>query len=249
MAASAADLAALLESAAAGGVSEILTASTSLDDLQAGIDTASASGSPRVWAAAGIHPHEAKSWAEGHEEAIEAAARNPRVVAIGETGLDYHYDFSPRDTQREVLARQVRLAVKAGLPIIIHCREAADDVLSVLEGEGGRECGGVIHCFTESAAFAARCLDLGFYISFSGIITFRTAADLREVARSIPESRLLVETDSPYLAPVPHRGKRNEPRLVRLVLEALAAERKTDPAALARTVEHNFHTLFPRTTA
>lgn len=243
------ELEAILEGADDDGVRGILTASTSLEDLHANLEIASRTETdrrPEIWAAVGVHPHQAKSWTDRHPEVLAAEAAHPRVVAIGEAGLDYHYDFSPRDRQREVLTRQVRLAVESDLPIIVHCREAADDVLAILDGEGGRECGGVIHCFTESAAFAARSLDLGFYISFSGIITFGTAGELREVARGIPEDRLLVETDSPYLAPVPHRGRRNEPRYVRHVLEALAAERGAEPADLAGAVSRNFHALFRR---
>jgi TatD DNase family protein len=239
-----ADLDKVLDGASADGIAGILTASTSLEDVPANLAVASTSNGPPVWAAVGVHPHQASTWSDGDEVHLARAAEHERVVAIGEAGLDYHYDFSPRETQREVMARQVRLAVKVGLPIIIHCREAAPDVATILENEGGRECGGVIHCFTENAEFAGRCLELGFHISFSGIVTFESAGDLRQVARQIPENRLLVETDSPYLAPAPHRGKRNEPRRVRQVLETLARERKADAAALAGATTVNFHRLF-----
>ena len=238
------DLRRILEGALEDGVTEILSASTSLADIRATLDIATSTTAPEIWAAVGVHPHEAKTWTEEHHERLGREAAHPRVVAIGEAGLDYHYDFSPREIQRDVLARQVRLAVEKGLPIIIHCREAADDVASILEAEGGRRCGGVIHCFTENAAFAGRCLDLGFYISFSGILTFGNAEELSEVARQVPRSRLLVETDSPYLAPVPHRGRRNEPRHVRHVLEALALARGEDPALLAGALTANFHARF-----
>lgn len=240
------DLGAVLERAAGAGVTGILTASTTLSDAPAHLAAAASASHPAVWAAVGVHPHEAKTWTEAHESALECAAASPRVVAIGEAGLDYHYDFSPREKQREVLARQVGLAARLGLPIVVHCREAEEDVASILEAEGGRDCGGVIHCFTGDAPFARRCLDLGFHISFSGILTFRNSASLREVAREVPESRLLVETDSPYLAPEPHRGRRNEPCHVGLVLETLATVRGADPGALAAATHANFHALFPR---
>ena len=241
------DLGEVLAAADADGVTGILTASTSLGDVPRNLSVAAHGGTPAIWAAVGIHPHEARTWDDTTEAKLTEASGQARVVAIGETGLDYHYDFSPRETQREVFARQVRLAAEAGLPIIVHCRKAAGDVASILESEGGKQSGGVIHCFTEDAAFARRCLAMNFYISFSGILTFRNAGHLREVARLVPESRLLVETDSPYLTPVPHRGARNEPRRVRLVLEALARERDVDPAALSDAVTRNFHTLFTRT--
>ncbi len=247
MAAFAGDLGEVLERAAAAGVTGILTASTSLADAASHVRVAESAARPAVWAAVGVHPHEARTWTEGHEEALARAAQSASVVAIGEAGLDYHYDFSPRDRQREVLARQVALACRLGLPIIVHCREASDDVVTILEAEGGRRCGGVIHCFTGDAPFARRCLDLGFHVSFSGILTFPGAGALREVARQIPESRLLVETDSPYLAPVPHRGRRNEPLHVREVLATLASARGAEPARLAAALRENFHALFRRT--
>ncbi len=246
MAAFTGDLPEVLERAAAAGLAGILTAATSLADMESHLAIAESASDPPVWAAVGVHPHEARTWTDGHEEALTRAAERPRVVAVGEAGLDYHYDLSPRDKQREVLARQVGLAARLGLPIVVHCREAEEDVASILEGEGGRSCGGVIHCFTGDGRFAQRCLDLGFHISFSGILTFPNAADLREVARKIPASRLLVETDSPYLAPVPYRGRRNEPSHVRLVLQTLASLRGVEPADMAAVVCENFRSLFRR---
>jgi len=233
------DLPAVIERAHAAGITDVLTASTSLEDAPRTLEIASAAGG-RIWAAAGIHPHEARRWREGDEERLATLLRHDRVVAVGEAGLDYHYEFSPRDAQRDVLSRQVRLAARSGLPIVIHCRKAAADVAAILESQGASDHGGVIHCFTEDEAFARRCLDLGFYISFSGIVTFRNASALRDVVRMIPEDRLLVETDAPYLAPMPHRGERNEPARAAVVLAALAEIRKSDAATLAVSIRANF---------
>lgn len=223
------------------GVTHILSASTTLADAPANVDLAASPGEPRVLAAVGVHPHEAKSWRPGDEEKLASLAAHERVVAVGEAGLDYHYDFSPRETQREVLARQVRLAAGLKLPIIVHCREAAPDVAAILEDEGASRCGGVIHCFTEDEAFARRALALGFHISFSGIVTFKSAGSIRDVARQVPESKLLVETDSPYLAPVPFRGQRNEPARIPIIVEELARLRECDPGRLAAAITANFH--------
>jgi len=237
------DLPRVLERAAAAGMTDVLTASTSLADAERNAALARPEGTPRVWSAVGFHPHEAKSWREGDDEILAGFFLRPGVVAVGETGLDYHYDLSPRPVQREILARQVRLAARLERPIIVHCRDAADDVLAVLEGEGAGRCGGVLHCFTESAAFAERCIALGFYISFSGILTFKNAGHLREVARGIPADRLLAETDSPFLAPIPHRGERNEPERASVVIAALAELRGVSKAEIAGTICGNFRSF------
>ena len=172
-------------------------------------------------------------------------AATPSARAIGEIGLDYHYDFSPRDVQQQVFRAQVRLARELERPVIIHTREADEDTIAILREEGGGEVRGVLHCFTGTPALArAAWLDLGFYISLAGIITFPKAAELRETVRGVPLDRLLTETDSPFLAPVPHRGKRNEPAHVALVAAALAALHGLDPADLAARTTANFHTLF-----
>jgi TatD DNase family protein len=235
------EIPALLERASNAGIAEILTASTSLGDAERNLEIARSGGPVRVRAAVGFHPHQASLWRDGDHERLEALLSDENVVAVGETGLDYHYDFSPRDRQREVFARQVNLAARVRKPIVVHCRNAAGDVATILESEGGRESGGVIHCFTENDEFARRCLDLGFFISFSGMVTFKKAGSLRETARWVPEDRLLVETDSPYLAPEPHRGKRNEPALAAVVLAALADLRGRDRDSLASAVNSNFH--------
>jgi TatD DNase family protein len=165
------------------------------------------------------------------------------VRAVGEIGLDYHYDHSPRDVQQAVFRSQLSLARDLGLPVVIHTREADDDTLSLLR-EDGAGVSGVLHCFTGPRSLAEAALDLGLYVSFAGIVTFPRAADLREVARAVPLDRLLVETDSPFLAPVPHRGKRNEPALVAEVVKRLAELHDMPPAELARRTTANFHRLF-----
>jgi TatD DNase family protein len=168
----------------------------------------------RVCACVGIHPHDAATWtARVHEELRELAIA-PEVVAVGEIGLDYHYDHSPREVQREVFARLIGLAREVKKPIVVHTRSAPGDTLSLLEREGARDVGGIIHCFSEDRPFAVRALDLGFDLSFSGIVTFKSADTVRDVAAWAPLDRILVETDSPYLAPVPLRGKRCEPAYV-----------------------------------
>src|SRR5262249_22480240 len=156
--------------------------------------------------AVGIHPHDAVTWSSAAHEELASLAKGPHVVAIGEIGLDYHYDHSPRVAQRDTFVRLIELARAVKKPIVIHTRAAAEDTLAILESEHARDVGGVIHCFSEDRAFAERALDLGFDLSFSGIVTFRAAASVQEVAAWAPIDRILVETDSPYLAPVPLRG-------------------------------------------
>ena len=195
--------------------------------------------------ATGVHPHSAGDFAGR----AGAAAETTRVRAaafdacgIGEIGLDYHYDFAPRDVQRQVFAAQLALAREMNRPVIIHTREATDDTFALIDESGGVR--GVFHCFTGDAAMARRALDIGFYLSFAGIVSFPKAESLREAARIVPADRLLVETDSPYLAPVPFRGKRNEPAYVARVVESLAQTRGTVPETLAEQTSNNFVTLF-----
>ena len=195
---------------------------------------------------AGIHPHQARLASEASYDGIRGLAREGRVVAIGEVGLDFHYDYSPRETQREVFRRQVRLARDVGLPLVVHTREADDETAGLLEREGARETGGVIHCFTGGPELARRALALGFYISFSGIMTFPRAEAIQSVAREVPEDRLLVETDAPFLAPPPHRGKRNEPAFVVEVARKLAALRGATLEEVGLAVRRNYAKLFRR---
>ncbi len=169
-----------------------------------------------IYSAIGIHPHDAKLFDEAAERRlIKLAQQSKRVVAWGEIGLDYHYDHSPREVQRDVFRKQIRIACELGLPVVIHSREADEDTVSILRSElGGRERPGVLHCFGGSLQMAREAIELGFYISFAGNLTFKKAEDLRDIAGQLPLDRLLVETDCPYLTPVPYRGKRNEPARV-----------------------------------
>src|ERR1700683_3811983 len=188
---------------------------------------------PMLYASIGVHPHDAaKATTETYRQFAELAA-HPKVVAIGEIGLDYHYDHSPREVQREVFARLIALARAVNKPIVVHTREAAEDPLALLASEGARDVGGIIHCFSEDRPFAARAFDLGFDLSLSGIVTFKNAVAVQEVAAWAPLDRLLVETDSPYLAPMPLRGKRCEPEMIVHTARRVAELRGIAPEELA----------------
>jgi TatD DNase family protein len=198
-----------------------------------------------IYAAAGMHPHEARRAEEKHFDLLRTAARHPKVKGIGEIGLDYHYHHSPPDVQRQILIRQLEVARELRLPIVIHCREAWGDLReTVREHWQSSGLGGILHCFSGTRGEAFTFLDWGFLISFAGNLTFKKADDLRGVAREIPPDRLLTETDSPYLAPVPHRGKRNEPAHVREVTRALAALREWREEDMGQQVLRNFQRLF-----
>jgi len=203
---------------------------------------------PDVRFAIGVHPHQAGAFAADPEGAVaevrEALARDPLVRAVGEIGLDYHYDFSPRPVQQDLFRRQIRLARELTLPVVIHTREAIDDTFAILREAGEGEVRGVFHCFSGDAAMAQAALALGFAVSFAGLVTFPRAEAVREAARVVPADRLLVETDAPYLAPVPHRGTRNEPARVVQVAEALARARGETLAAVDAAVTATFETLF-----
>jgi TatD DNase family protein len=203
---------------------------------------------PEVRFAIGVHPHQAHLFAANPQRAADAVreqlAATPAARAVGEIGLDYHYDFSPPEVQQSVFRAQVRLARELERPVVIHTREADEDTLAILREEGGGAVRGVFHCFTGGAALAGAAVDLGFYVSLAGIITFPKAGELRETARHVPLDRLLNETDSPFLAPVPHRGQRNEPALLLLVAAALASVHGLPSADLALRTTANFHALF-----
>jgi TatD DNase family protein len=202
---------------------------------------------PAVMFATAVHPHRAKPYAGRATDAAAAtrvAVARSQAIAVGEIGLDYHYDFSPRDVQREVFAAQVALAVELDLPVIIHTREATADTIAVLRDTGAGRVRGVMHCFTGSVDEARLALELGFCVSLAGIVTFPKSEALRDVARFVPEDRLLVETDAPYLAPVPHRGKRNEPAFVVETLAAIAKVRGVDSRVLSAIIVRNFEGLF-----
>src|ERR1700694_985307 len=193
---------------------------------------------------AGIHPHEAKLANDAIYDELRGLAREGRIVAIGEIGLDFHYDHSPRDVQREVFRRQVRIAREGGRPVIIHPREADEETAAILEEEGANESGGVIHCFTGGEDLARRALALGFYISFSGIVAFPRWETIQVWGRPLPEARLRVEPDPPFLAPPPHRGKRNEPAFVVEVARKVAGLRGDTLEAVGAASERNFERLF-----
>ena len=199
-----------------------------------------ASISPTV----GIHPHDCAQVPEGDWARCAEIAADPRVVAVGETGLDFHYDHSPRDRQRDALRWSIALARKVAKPLVVHVREADPEVLRILEEERAGEVGGQIHCFSGDRNAARAYLDLGFYLSFSGIVTFRNADEIRAAARLTPLDRLLVETDSPYLAPLPYRGRRNEPAYVVEVARKLALVREEPYEALAHATTENAVRLF-----
>ena len=196
----------------------------------------------------GVHPHAAGKFAADPVAAAQLVdttiAVQPLTRALGEVGLDYHYDFAPRGVQRQVFREQIRLARRRRLPIVIHTREAEDDTFRVLGEESAQEIGGVFHCFTGDRDMARRALDIGFHISLAGIVTFPRALELKEVAKLVPLERLLIETDSPFLAPVPHRGKRNEPANVVRVAETIAELRGSDARSIGDAVLGNFQRLF-----
>jgi TatD DNase family protein len=203
---------------------------------------------PFIYGAIGAHPHEASLYDDAIEQKLIAMSEHEKVIGWGEIGLDYHYDHSPRDAQRRVFRRQLRLALERRLPALIHTREAEDDTIQILREDwaapGGDAVGGIIHCFTGTQKLADAALEMGFYISFSGVLTFKNAADLRDVARTVPMDRLLIETDCPYLAPLPYRGKRNEPAFVRETAARLAELKGAGLEEIARATIDNFKALF-----
>ena len=197
-----------------------------------------------MYAAIGWHPVDAIDLTDSYLEWIEELTAHPKVVAIGEIGLDYHWDKSPKDVQQVVFRRQIQLAKKLNLPIIVHNGEATEDVVTILEEEGAAEVGGIMHCFSGSPETAKRCLDMNFYISLGGPVTFKNAIKPKEVAKAVPLDRLLIETDCPYLAPHPYRGKRNEPSYVRLVAEQIADLKEVSFEEVAKATTENANRLF-----
>src|ERR1700736_6191222 len=238
----AAELAAIIARARSAGVETMLTISTRLDEFP-GVRTI-AEAHEEVWCSVGAHPHEAKDHAELVPEELIALSAHAKVVGIGETGLDFHYNLSPRDTQEHVFRTHIAASRATGLPLVIHAREADREVARILEEE--RPPPGVMHCFSSGRALAEAALALGFCISISGIVTFRNAEELRAIVRDVPLERLLVETDAPYLAPVADRGRRNEPAYVAATAAAVAALKQIEPAALAAVTTDNFFRLFDK---
>jgi TatD DNase family protein len=238
----------VLARARARGVAGFLNISTRQSEWAKVVDAAERHSD--VWASIGVHPHEADAHPDLGQSALTQAAAHPRVVAIGECGLDYHYDKSDRDSQRARFRAQIGAAREAGLPLIIHTRDAEEDTAAILSEEvakGGVR--GVLHCFTGTQWLADRGLEIGFFVSLSGIVTFKNAKDLQAVAKTIPQERLLVETDAPFLAPVPNRGKTCEPAFVADTAAFLAELRGEDPAALAAATSANFFRLFDKAAA
>jgi TatD DNase family protein len=211
---------AMIARARAAGVETFITIGCDLTTSRAAV--ALAEQYPFVYASVGVHPHEVKHIADAWYDELRRLGAHRKVVAYGEIGLDYHYNNSPPNEQRHRFREQVSLARELKLPIVIHTREAQDDTIAILKEEKASEVGGVFHCFSGDAWLAKDALDLGFYLSFSGILTFQNATMLREIAKTVPMDRLLIETDCPYLTPLPHRGKRNEPAYVKFVAERLA---------------------------
>ena len=203
---------------------------------------------PEVRCAVGVHPHHAGRFRDRIDDletvVSQAIASCPETRALGEIGLDYHYDFAPRDLQQQVFRRQTRFARERGLPVVVHTREADEDTVDILRQEGQGTLRGVFHCFTGDTTLARHALDLGFYVSFSGIVTFRRADEIREAAKLVPDDRLLAETDSPYLAPIPHRGKRNEPAWVSRVIDVLAETRNETVTSVIDATATSFSSLF-----
>lgn len=201
-----------------------------------------------IYAAIGLHPHEASLYDPQLEQTLLACSRHPKVIGWGEIGLDYYYDHSPRDVQQQVFRRQLELALDRRLPVIIHTRDAEDDTIAILREAwakvGGADIGGIIHCFTGTQALADAAIEMGFHISFSGVLTFKTAEELRNVARSVPMERLLIETDCPFLAPIPYRGKRNEPAFVVETARKLSELKAVSLEEIARVTSDNFRRLF-----
>lgn len=242
------DQAAVLERARAAGVSTMLNISTRESEWDDVLGVAERHGD--VWASVGIHPHEADAHPDVDARKLIDRARHPRVVAIGETGLDYYYEHSDRARQQASFRSHIAAARQTGLPLIVHTRDAEDDTAAILTDEMNMgPFTGVIHCFTASASFGQIALDLGLYISISGIVTFKNAKSLQHVATTIPHDRLLIETDAPFLAPVPHRGQSCEPAFVADTARFLATLRGETTETLAHNTSRNFTVLFAKTAA
>ncbi|MGH6613231.1 TatD family hydrolase [Sphingomonas sp.] len=242
------DQAGVLERARARGVTAMLNIATRESEWDDVLATAEREAD--VWATVGIHPHEADQHAHIDTAKLVDRARHPRVVGIGESGLDYYYDHSDRERQQISFRAHIAAARETGLPIVVHTRDAEEDTAAILRDELGKGAyPGVIHCFTASGAFADIALDLGFMISISGIVTFKNAKDLQETAARLPLDRLLIETDAPFLAPVPHRGRTGEPAFVADTAQFLATLRGETVEQLTETTARNFHRLFAKTVA
>ena len=238
--------AALLERAAAAGVGEMVTIGTRMGQSRGLIDLAAKL--PNVWCTVGVHPHNAGEGPAPDPEALAAMTRHRKVIGIGESGLDYFYDKAPRPMQQASFRAHIRAARLAGVPLVVHARDADDDIGAMLREEwsAGGAFAFLLHCFSSTRALADTALELDGSLSFSGILTFPKSTELRAIARDAPADRVLVETDAPFLAPVPHRGKRNEPSFVADTARLLAEVRGLEPAELAAMTTANFRRLFPK---
>lgn len=240
------DLPEVIARARAAGVLRMICVGSGRDLCSARASLALAEREADIYATVGIHPHDVAKMNEGDWAELETLARAPRVIGIGETGLDHHYEHSPREVQGTAFRRFVGLARTTRLPVIAHVRDAHADAAAILAEEGAATVGGLIHCFTGGVEDARRYLDLGLYLSFSGILTFKNAAPIREAAAFAPADRILIETDAPYLAPIPHRGQRNEPAFVVHTLETLATLRSITRAEADTLTTRNTERVFPR---
>lgn len=232
----------MLARARAAGVGTMIVPGIAIADMPRVL--AMADRHPDIFVGVGVHPHEAGTWTDETLGRLRAWAAHPKVVAIGEIGLDYYYDHAPREVQQQVFRDQIRLAGELGKPVIVHSRDSHGDVLRLLQEHLVPAAGGVMHCFSGSLELARACIALGMYISFAGPVTFKNAHNLQEVAANLPPDRLLVETDSPYLAPVPHRGKRNEPMHVGHVAAKIAELQGVPAEELERITSENAKKLF-----
>jgi TatD DNase family protein len=227
------------------GIGAVISIGEDIDSSQEAI--ALAKTHPSVFSTVGVHPHNASRWGDEAQDALRGLLgerQDAKIVAVGETGLDYHYDFSPREQQIEALTAQLRLAKEHALPVVLHCREAADDLLGVLEQEQDSTLRGVLHCFAEDLPAARRVIELGLFLGIGGLVTFKNAAGLRDVIQAVGLERIVVETDAPYMAPVPRRGKRNEPALVAHTARFLAELLSLGEAEVAEITTRNALALF-----
>src|SRR5919108_1258482 len=238
------DIQNVLERAREAGVAKIIVVGGAGELSSNEAAVALAESHPGLYATVGMHPHDAKDVGEEEIEKLNQLTAKPKVVAVGETGLDFYYNHSPHEVQRKIFARFIQMACETGLPLVVHERDAFNDTAELLRNEGGGQVRGVVHCFTGDYQAAQKYLDLGFYLSFTGIITFKNAEPLRDVVRAVPLEKMFVETDSPYLTPVPHRGKRNEPAYVHFIAETIAKVKGLSFEEVARVTTHNVRELF-----
>ena len=230
----------VIEQAFSNDITHIIQSCDNLEEIKSNLILAKKYNN--IYSSVGIHPHEAKTWTNTSRDEIIAYSKEEKIIAIGETGLDYYYNLSPKETQLSVFREQVKIAKEVSLPLIIHTRDAFDETLEILKEEKADN--GVFHCYTGNLDYAKKAIDIGFYISFSGIVTFKNALEIKEAAKGIPIEKLLIETDCPFLTPIPHRGKRNEPLFVKYVGEEIAKIRNISIEEVGEITSHNTKKLF-----